>query len=442
MALFEDGSLVSMMQKAVRRSSRSSSILGMQQTCRLRDRYKLGEELGVGQFGKIRYCTDTVTGEIFACKSIAKKRLLTPEDERGVKLEIEIMSALSAHPNVVSLKAVFEEEEYVHLVMELCAGGELFDRLQEHGKYTEPEAAKLFKDLMEVLKFCHDHGVVHRDLKPENILLCDTSDSSPIKLADFGLATYFTPGEKLQGTVGSPFYIAPEILSGGYDQAVDVWSAGVILYILLSGIPPFWGKTKSKIFQAIKEADIQFPKDSWGNVSSSAKDLISKMLCTDPKKRLTSMQVLEHPWIISQLGLCQKEENQRIMVDSFDVAETEAAAALPALLSESSSEADVQVSFSNKSSLSGFLASDEAFQATSGSFAFPSCSKELSSECVPAVSNPLSFAFQNVDTVCSLDHSLALTGNRAQVQIVQRGKRCNETPHVSVSYKTMALNKN
>eukprot|EP00252_Welwitschia_mirabilis_P016130 TRINITY_DN3564_c0_g1_i3.p1 TRINITY_DN3564_c0_g1~~TRINITY_DN3564_c0_g1_i3.p1 ORF type:complete len:358 (+),score=70.25 TRINITY_DN3564_c0_g1_i3:259-1332(+) len=342
MALFEDGSLVSMMQKAVRRSSRSSSILGMQQTCRLRDRYKLGEELGVGQFGKIRYCTDTVTGEIFACKSIAKKRLLTPEDERGVKLEIEIMSALSAHPNVVSLKAVFEEEEYVHLVMELCAGGELFDRLQEHGKYTEPEAAKLFKDLMEVLKFCHDHGVVHRDLKPENILLCDTSDSSPIKLADFGLATYFTPGEKLQGTVGSPFYIAPEILSGGYDQAVDVWSAGVILYILLSGIPPFWGKTKSKIFQAIKEADIQFPKDSWGNVSSSAKDLISKMLCTDPKKRLTSMQVLEHPWIISQLGLCQKEENQRIMVDSFDVAETEAAAALPALLSESSSEADVQ----------------------------------------------------------------------------------------------------
>ncbi|KAJ6821853.1 calcium-dependent protein kinase 19 [Iris pallida] len=265
----------------------------------LEDRYVLGDQLGCGQFGVIRICNDTVTGETLACKSIAKDRLVSPEDVCSVKLEIEVMARLSGHPNIVDLKAVYEEEECVHLVMELCAGGELFHQLEKHGQFPEPDAAVLFRHLMEVVLYCHDNGIVHRDLKPENILLANKSSSSPIKLADFGLATYIKPGQSLNGTVGSPFYIAPEVLAGGYNEAADVWSAGVILYILLSGMPPFWGKTKSRIFESVRSAELQFLSDPWDGVSQSAKELVTGMLCRDPAQRLTAKQVLEHSWIES-----------------------------------------------------------------------------------------------------------------------------------------------
>ncbi|CAN0891647.1 Calcium-dependent protein kinase 17 [Linum grandiflorum] len=263
----------------------------------LKEKYVLGEQLGWGQFGVIRVCTEKSTGELFACKSIAKDRLVTSDDIRSVKLEIEIMTKLSGHPNVVDLKAVYEDEDNVHLVMELCAGGELFHQLEKHGRFCEVEAKVLFKDLMQVVLHCHEIGVVHRDLKPENILLATKSLSSQIKLADFGLATYVKAGQSLHGTVGSPFYIAPEVLSGGYNQTADVWSAGVILYILLSGMPPFWGKTKSQIFDAVRAADLRFPSNLWDRVTTSAKELVQGMLRVDPLQRLTAQQVLEHSWM-------------------------------------------------------------------------------------------------------------------------------------------------
>ncbi|XP_021901777.1 calcium-dependent protein kinase 26 isoform X2 [Carica papaya] len=275
----------------------TETILDTVRVSNLKDRYVLGDQLGWGQFGVIRECSDKFTGEVLACKSISKDRLVTIDDVRNVKLEIEIMTRLSGHPNVVDLKAVYEEEDYVHLLMELCAGGELFHRLEKYGRFSEFEARILFRHLMEVVKFCHDNGIVHRDLKPENILLATRSSSSPIKLADFGLATYINSGQKLYGTVGSPFYIAPEVLAGGYNQAADVWSAGVILYILLSAMPPFWGKTKSKIFDAVRAADLRFCSDTWDQVSTSARDLIRGMLCVDPSKRFTAEEVLAHSWL-------------------------------------------------------------------------------------------------------------------------------------------------
>ncbi|CAN6907921.1 unnamed protein product [Brassica oleracea] len=275
----------------------TQTILNPVNVSSLKDRYVLGEQLGLGQFGVIRVCSDKFTGERLACKSISKDRLVTQEDMKSIKLEIAIMAKLAGHPNVVDLKAVYEEEDYVHLVMELCAGGELFHKLEKYGRYSEVRARVLFKHLMQVVKFCHDNGIVHRDLKPENILMATVASSSPIKLADFGLATYIKPGEKLNGTVGSPFYIAPEVLSGGYNEAADVWSAGVILYILLSGVPPFWGKTKSKIFDAVRAADLRFSAEPWGNITSYAKDLIRGMLCVDPSQRLTADGVLAHTWM-------------------------------------------------------------------------------------------------------------------------------------------------
>ncbi|XVF52813.1 hypothetical protein PTKIN_Ptkin05aG0048800 [Pterospermum kingtungense] len=275
----------------------AKTILDTTQISNLRDRYVLGGQLGWGQFGVIRACSDKLTGEVLACKSIAKDRLVIPDDFCSIKLEIEIMTRLSGHPNVVDLKAVYEDEDFVHLVMELCAGGELFHRLEKYGRFSEFEACVLFKHLMQVVKYCHDNGIVHRDLKPENILLATKSSSSPIKLADFGLATYIKQGQKLHGTVGSPFYIAPEVLAGGYNQAADVWSAGVILYILLSGMPPFGGKTKSKIFDAVRAAELRYPPDPWDHMSVSARDLITGMLTVNPSKRLTAAQVLAHPWV-------------------------------------------------------------------------------------------------------------------------------------------------
>ena len=160
----------------------------------LQDRYVLGKELGWGQFGVIRSCLDLVTGERLACKSIPKDRLVSADDLKSVKLEIEVMAKLSGHPNVVDLKAVYEEEGFVHLVMELCAGGELFHRIEKCGRFSERDGGWLFQQLMEVVVYCHENGIVHRDLKPENVLLATRSSSSPIKLADFGLATYIKPG--------------------------------------------------------------------------------------------------------------------------------------------------------------------------------------------------------------------------------------------------------
>ncbi|VFQ80583.1 unnamed protein product [Cuscuta campestris] len=296
------------------------TILGTNQTADLKDRYVLGGQLGWGQFGVIRLCSDKFTGEVLACKSIAKSRLVSEEDVRSIKLEIEIMSRVYGHPNVVDLKAVYEEEDYVHIVMELCAGGELFHQLEKHGRFSEGEARVVFRHLMQAVMYCHEKGIVHRDLKPENILLATRASSSPIKLADFGLATFIKPGESLRGTVGSPFYIAPEVLKGGYNEAADIWSAGVILYILLSGMPPFWGKTKSKIFDAVRAADLQFPCDPWDSISCSAKELIKGMLCTDPCHRLTAQQILGHCWVSDELGLHQEPSEQagRIKACSVD----------------------------------------------------------------------------------------------------------------------------
>ncbi|KAI3843462.1 hypothetical protein MKW92_000614 [Papaver armeniacum] len=148
-----------------------------------------------------------------------------------------------------------EDEDYVHLVMELCAGGELFHRLEKHGKFSEFNARVLFRHLMQVVMYCHDKGVVHRDLKPENILLATKDTSSPIKLAILVLQPIFNPISLVSFFFIQDFhfYIAPEVLAGGYNQAADVWSAGVILYILLCGMPPFWGKTKSRIFDAVRD---------------------------------------------------------------------------------------------------------------------------------------------------------------------------------------------
>nr|GMC79490.1 calcium-dependent protein kinase 26-like [Ipomoea batatas] len=151
---------------------------------------------------------------------------------------------MAGHPNVISIKDSYEDSVAVHVVMELCAGGELFDRIVKRGHYSERQAAQLARTIAGVIQTCHSLGVMHRDLKPENFLFVSGEEDSPLKTIDFGLSTFFKPGnigEIFEDVVGSPYYVAPEVLKKHYGQEADVWSAGVIVYILLSGVPPFWG---------------------------------------------------------------------------------------------------------------------------------------------------------------------------------------------------------
>ncbi|XP_066359065.1 calcium-dependent protein kinase 29-like isoform X2 [Miscanthus floridulus] len=260
-------------------------------------RYQLGKELGRGEFGVTRRCTDTSTGEVLACKSISKRKLRSSVDIEDVRREVAIMRSLPEHPNVVRLREAFEDGDTVHLVMEVCEGGELFDRIVSRGHYTERAAAGVMRTIMEVVLHCHKHGVMHRDLKPENFLYANTSENSALKVIDFGLSVCFKPGDRFSEIVGSPYYMAPEVLKRNYGQEVDIWSAGVILYILLCGVPPFWAETDEGIAQAIIRSNLDFQREPWPKVSENAKDLVRKMLDPSPYSRLTVQQVLEHPWI-------------------------------------------------------------------------------------------------------------------------------------------------
>ncbi|KAL6197931.1 hypothetical protein ACLB2K_027723 [Fragaria x ananassa] len=259
--------------------------------------YTLGKELGRGQFGITYLCTENSTGDSYACKSILKRKLVRKSDRDDVKREIQIMQHMSGQPNVVEIKGAYEDRYSVHLVMELCAGGELFDRIIAQGVYSERAAAAIVRDIVNVVHSCHFMAVMHRDLKPENFLLSSKGEGAMLKVTDFGLSVFIEEGKVYRDIVGSAYYVAPEVLRRSYGKEIDIWSAGVILYILLSGVPPFWAETERGIFDAILEGVVDFESQPWPSISDGAKDLVRKMLTRDPKKRITSLKVLEHPWL-------------------------------------------------------------------------------------------------------------------------------------------------
>jgi len=259
--------------------------------------YTLGAELGRGQFGITYLATHNTSSEKLACKVISKRKLATKEDAEDVEREVAVMYHLAGHPNIVNLTAAYEDKKNVQLLMEICEGGELFDRIVEKGHYTEKNAADAFRTIMKVVAQCHALGVMHRDLKPENFLLSSKQDDATLKATDFGLSMFFKPDEQFTDVVGSAYYVAPEVLKRSYGHEVDIWSAGVILYILLCGVPPFWAETEQGIFRAVLHGHYDMKGDPWPHISDGAKDCVRRLLKQDPKDRMTAVEALNHPWV-------------------------------------------------------------------------------------------------------------------------------------------------
>ncbi|GFZ10483.1 calcium-dependent protein kinase 29 [Actinidia rufa] len=234
--------------------------------------YDLDKELGRGQFGITYLCTEKSTKLKYACKSISRRKLVTDKDIEDVRREIAIMQHMSGQPNIVEFKGAYEDAR----------------------SYSEREAARIGRQIVNVVHVCHFLGVMHRDLKPENFLLVSRDDDSPVKATDFGLSVFIEEETVYKDIVGSAYYVAPEVLKRSYGKEIDVWSAGVILYILLSGVPPFWAETERGIFEEILKGHVDFESEPWPSISTGAKDLITKMLTYDPKKRITAAQAIEN----------------------------------------------------------------------------------------------------------------------------------------------------
>jgi serine/threonine protein kinase len=264
--------------------------------------YARGKTLGEGAFSVVIEATKKGTSESFAVKVVTKSKL-TKEDEIALKDEIQVLKELQ-HQHIIRLYDVYEEKDFWYLVTEKMMGGELFDRIVSKSFYNEKEARDVCKILFEAIGYCHSHSVAHRDLKPENLLLRSEENDSEIKIADFGFAKKVLTPNSLTTQCGTPGYVAPEILEGvPYDMKSDMWSLGVIVYILLGGYPPFIEQNQRELFRKIRKGQYEFHEEYWGSVSADAKDLISCLLTVNPSKRLSAEEALKHKWMMQDASV-------------------------------------------------------------------------------------------------------------------------------------------
>jgi len=266
---------------------------------KVQDQYQLeSKKLGQGTYGSVCRGVHRITKQIRAIKSISKSSSQVKNLER-FKQEIAIMKFVD-HPNIVKLYETYEDHRNIYLVMELCSGGELFDKIISAGHFTELQCAIIMKQMLRCIYYLHDNGIMHRDLKPENFLFVEKDEpveKSTLKIIDFGLSCKFVPGDFKSTKAGTPYYVAPQVLAGKYDQGCDVWSCGIIMYIMLCGYPPFYGENDTDVLAKVRIGTFTFVQADWKHVSTDATELITKMLKKDPAQRFTAAQSLEHTWI-------------------------------------------------------------------------------------------------------------------------------------------------
>ncbi|XP_034819128.1 ribosomal protein S6 kinase alpha-2 isoform X5 [Pan paniscus] len=263
------------------------------------DGYEIKEDIGVGSYSVCKRCVHKATDTEYAVKIIDKSK-------RDPSEEIEILLRYGQHPNIITLKDVYDDGKFVYLVMELMRGGELLDRILRQRYFSEREASDVLCTITKTMDYLHSQGVVHRDLKPSNILYRDESGSpESIRVCDFGFAKQLRAGN---GLLMTPCYtanfVAPEVLKRqGYDAACDIWSLGILLYTMLAGFTPFANgpdDTPEEILARIGSGKYALSGGNWDSISDAAKDVVSKMLHVDPHQRLTAMQVLKHPWVVNR----------------------------------------------------------------------------------------------------------------------------------------------
>jgi calcium/calmodulin-dependent protein kinase I len=287
------------------------------------DTYDLKQLLGEGAFSKV-YLAESKSdaGGLAAVKIIDKEELCKEEDKMFlVDKEIEIMSQLD-HPNIVRLFEVYENRKEVCLVMELAKGGELFDKLLEQGCLPEVEAGRLMTQVLEAVYDLHSRGIVHRDLKPENLLFYDNQASSKLLVVDFGLSEYEEELNKDSPVCGTATYLAPEVIAQEEsNRGQDMWSCGVITYILLCGYPPFFKdseeKSETALLRQIVRGKYKFHANFWDHISEEGRNFVSRLMCPDPRLRITVEEALNHPWIVKCNKQNYKESAAFIFLQSF-----------------------------------------------------------------------------------------------------------------------------
>ncbi len=286
----------------------------------VRVKYHINQkEIGHGHYGVVRKCMHRETREWYAIKSIRKSKVQKLEI---LLREVEILKEVD-HPNIIKLIEIHEDDKYLHLITELCTGGELFDRIisktqSPEGHFSEKDAASLIRCILDAIRYCHDEKqIVHRDLKPENFLYSTPDESSPIKIIDFGLSRHESNVGIMKTKVGTPYYVAPEVLRREYTKSCDIWSIGVITYILLCGYPPFYGDSDNQIFDQVRTGLFTFPSPDWDDISECAKDFIRSLLRMEPSRRLTARQALTHTWITRNNNMNAKVRHDGVRSSIF-----------------------------------------------------------------------------------------------------------------------------
>lgn len=263
---------------------------------KLRDTYKIGNKIGQGAFSSVRRLKHRETLEKRVVKTIHKKFISSEEEHRTVLTEVSLLKTLD-HPNIVRLHEFYQDEKNYYIITEFCSGGELFERIISNRSLSENMAASYLQQIFSVLIYLHDRNIVHRDLKPENLMMSTNDASARIKVIDFGSAQVYNKGSFMSDVVGTAYYIAPEVLKKMYTEKCDIWSCGVIMYIMLCGFPPFGGNNDREILQKVAAGRVSFPSPEWDSISFEAKDLIQKMLTLNINHRITAREAMAHTWL-------------------------------------------------------------------------------------------------------------------------------------------------
>jgi len=296
----------------------ANSVFVVGKTDEIKKTYKFGKQLGLpGQFGYALQAEHLPTHEVRAVKVISKARFTRSADKEfhfaQLRSEIEVMKRMD-HPNIIKFHEVFENETELYIVMEMCSGGELFDRIKEKGTYSEHDAAEALRQIFEGIEYMHSKKIAHCDLKPDNFLYSSHDKNAKVKIIDFGMSKFVRDRQHFRSLCGTPYYMAPEVIMGQYNHHSDIWSLGVVMFVMLFGYPPFYAdpeqygtKTDDAIFELIKKGFKPKAQAGYGPhfpeaipVSDAAKDLMAKILTRDVAKRYTAREVLDHPWMKGQ----------------------------------------------------------------------------------------------------------------------------------------------